>query len=113
MLGEDGEHLGRVLRPNLVCVVERKHAVVRGGDERSDPGQNGCPDRVIGSGERVEQPRVDGNDLVDRSSDMPQEHDRLVVAPVERNVGERAIVARGPLRKQRRLAVRAGRDHRD
>ena len=50
-------------------------------------------------------------DAVDRGRDVAQEHDRVVVSPVERDPRERTRISLGPLRQQRRLAVPGGRDH--
>ena len=50
-------------------------------------------------------------DPVNRGRDVPQEHDGVVVSPVERDPRERTRIGLGPPREQRRLAVAGGRDH--
>ena len=61
-------------------------------------------------GQRLERRLRQRLDPVERGRDEAQERDRVVVALVDRDPGERPHVARRPLREQRRLAV-AGRRH--
>ena len=73
---------------------------------RFGPGRSPGPDRAskhIG-GQRL--------DPVDRGGDVPQEHQGVVVAAVERHPRERPRIGLGPAGQERRLAVAGGRDDR-
>jgi len=71
VLGQHGQHLGRVALADLVHVVEHEHTILGSGDQGSDARNDGGPDGIARSGEGVEQARVDQDDLVDRRSDVP------------------------------------------
>ena len=62
-------------------------------------------------GQRLERRLGQRLDPVERGSDEAQQRDRVVVAFVHRDPGERTHVARRPLREERRLAVTGRRHH--
>ena len=110
--GELGEHVQTGRIGDRVQVVERQHQRAlacgqRAADARDARRPGGCP----WAGQRVEHFGRDRLDSVNRRRDVPQEHDGVVVSPVESDPGERTRIGLGPTRKQRRLAVPGGRDH--
>ncbi len=79
------------------CAPDARDALRPGGSPRA--------------GQRVEHLGRERLDAVNRCRDVAQEHDGVVVSPVERDPSERTRISLGPPRKQRRLAVPGGRDH--
>jgi hypothetical protein len=63
--------------------------------------------------EQAKESFVERLDPVDRGADVLQEDERVVVALVDRNPGNAAVLCRGPLGEERRLAVAGTRDDAD
>ena len=100
----------RVVRQRVRAVEHEHERRAARGDRRAEALQ--CLGRrgpALG-GQRLERRLRQRLDPVERGGDEAQERDRVVVALVDRDPGERTHVARRPLREQRRLAV-AGRRH--
>ena len=113
VLGNDCQHLVRVASVHDVQVVDHEHTLLCGCDQPFQLRDQRRPDRRFGRGQRVEETPADRHDGRQRCDEVAQEHNGIAVAPVERDPGKCAVVTRGPLREQRRLAVAAGRDDRD
>ena len=107
VLGQQRHDLERVGRREHVRVLDDEDAPVRGRERGRDARDDGAPERRLRRRERLERPAVDRRQPVDGGGQVLQQHDRIVVAPVERDPGELPVVARCPLRQQRRLPVTA------
>ena len=103
------ERVERLGRGEHVGVVEHQH-------ERARPGSNGLAearehDALDGGALRRqggEDRAAERLDPVERQRHVRQQRDRIVVAGVERDPGERALVRICPVSHQRRLAVPGG-----
>ena len=98
----------------LVHVVQNEHErLAARGQRRAETGEAARPERVAGSGERLEHGRLDRPFGVQRLGDVRQQDDGVIVAMVQRDPGERAIVGCRPLAEGSRLAVTGRRDDTD
>ena len=112
-LGPSGEvHRQLGHRVKACLVVEQLQVVQDEGDRvrhrregGREPGHHGGRGRHARGGQGGEDPRVDRLDPVEGHGDVGQQHDRVVVATVDRDPGHAASLALGPLGHERRLAV--------
>ena len=107
VLGEQRHDLDRVRLAEHVSVFDDEHALLRGSERGGEARHHRAPEGRLRGGERVERPAIDGRQPVDRRGEVPQQHDRVVVAPIECDPGESSLVASSPLREQGRLPVAA------
>ena len=112
-LGQRGERLGVV---QGVEVVEHDHERALALAQRvADPGHDDLPEVRAGREQRREDRVVERLDLVDCGGDRTEQEDRVVIALVQGDPGEGALVGVLPLGEEGRLAVPGGRrdeDHR-
>ena len=110
VLQERCQRRDRVARERICAVQHQDEGRLAAAQRIGEAGQGLRPDGSVLERERLERPRVDRLDAVERRRHVPQKRNGLVVLLVDRDPGERAGVAGGPLREQRRLPV-AGRRH--
>ncbi len=113
--GQNGQHLQRVSLGNLLEIVEHQHTVLQA--KQPAPRHR---ERLFA---QIDAPSSRASSFRSRWSTATtssiaattcrEKHDRVVVAPIERDPAERTIVTRGPLREQRRLAVPGRRNDRN
>jgi hypothetical protein len=95
-----------------VDVVQDEHdRVVPARERGTEAGQAAGPERVSGSGQRLEDHRPNRAVGGKRLGDVGQEDDRVVVPSVERDPGERPRIRAVPLAEHGRLSVPGRGEH--
>ena len=106
MEGERDQHVEAAAVLEEVHVVEHEHdGRIPLGERYAEPRKAACPDRVAGSGERLEDRRIERVVAVQGLGDVREQHDGIVVPVVERDPREVARVSRRPLSEHGRLPV--------
>ena len=93
-----------VVQDEQIGPLARSHGPQAALDRRRPGGFRGCA-------QCREQARVQRLDPVDRSGDVPEENERVVVASVDRHPRDTPCFGRRPLREQRGLAISRRSDH--
>ena len=103
----------RAVVEQMQVVQDQHERLVGGGQRRAQPRHDRPLDRRARRRQRLEHPRVDRRDAVERGRDIRQQDDRIVVLLVDVHPRERPRRARGPLSQQRRLspARTGGQEH--
>ena len=106
---EDRKSIEADLLVDFVDVVHDEHdRLLQRAELRPEPRHDRSEERGMRRPERADQLPPDRLDLVERSGDVREEDDRIVVAPIEREPAEGAVVGVCPERQQRRLAIPRG-----